>query len=147
LLFTASILLLVTTISAPIWNHVGLLRVHLNNGTLAHHNSTISFGTFGHCILCPSAYGIRSAEPRIPLWLPIAPNVQLFRVDFEARSPNDRQIMVHSRQAANIKRTETHQTGAPLATSATYSRTSSPQPTAPGSPTLKPEAPTASPEP
>jgi hypothetical protein len=51
LLFTASILLLVTTISAPIWDHVGLLRVHLNNGTQAHHNSTISFGTFGYCIL------------------------------------------------------------------------------------------------
>ena len=50
-LFAASILLLVTTISAPVWNHVGLLRVHLNNGTRVHHNSTISFGTFGWCVL------------------------------------------------------------------------------------------------
>lgn len=50
-LFAASILLLVTTISAPIWNDVAFLKVHLNKGTQAHHNSTISFGTFGYCIL------------------------------------------------------------------------------------------------
>jgi hypothetical protein len=50
-LFTASILLLVTTISAPVWNQVGLLNVHINNGTQAHHNSTATFGTFGYCIL------------------------------------------------------------------------------------------------
>lgn len=50
-LFAASILLLVTIISAPVWNNVGLLKVHLNNGTQAHHNSTVSFGIFGYCIL------------------------------------------------------------------------------------------------
>lgn len=50
LLFVSSILLLVTTISAPIWNDVGLLKVHLNNHTTTH-NSTISFGTFGYCVL------------------------------------------------------------------------------------------------
>ena len=67
LLFTASILLLVTTISAPIWNHVALLNVHLNNGTNAHHNSTISFGTFGYCILRagPQEYAI---EPSVTSW-------------------------------------------------------------------------------
>ena len=67
LLFTASILLLVTTISAPIWSHVALLNVHLNNGTKAHHNSTISFGPFGYCIIRagPQEYAI---EPSVTSW-------------------------------------------------------------------------------
>ncbi|OQO10212.1 hypothetical protein B0A48_04569 [Cryoendolithus antarcticus] len=43
--FIASILFLTTTLSAPVWNHIGLLNVHLTNG------SEINFGTFGHCIL------------------------------------------------------------------------------------------------
>ncbi|KAK3683075.1 hypothetical protein LTR37_020586 [Vermiconidia calcicola] len=50
LLFLASILLLITTISAPIINHVGLLRVTLANETNFRHSS-VSFGTFGYCIL------------------------------------------------------------------------------------------------
>ncbi|KAF2767797.1 pali-domain-containing protein, partial [Teratosphaeria nubilosa] len=50
LLFTACILLLITTLSAPIINHVGLLRVTLRNGTTTRHSS-VSFGTFGYCIL------------------------------------------------------------------------------------------------
>ncbi|KAF2480314.1 actin cortical patch SUR7/pH-response regulator pali [Neohortaea acidophila] len=45
LLFAASILLLITTISAPVVNDIALLRVHLNNG------STLNFGTFGYCVL------------------------------------------------------------------------------------------------
>ncbi|KAK4899367.1 hypothetical protein LTR27_003100 [Elasticomyces elasticus] len=50
LLFISSILLLFTTISAPIINHVSMLRVTLNNQTDIRHSS-ISFGTFGYCIL------------------------------------------------------------------------------------------------
>lgn len=50
LLFVSSILLLITTISAPIINDVGLLRVTLTNETRIRHSS-VSFGTFGYCIL------------------------------------------------------------------------------------------------
>lgn len=50
LLFAASILLLTTTISAPIINHAGLLRVDLANETARGHSS-ITFGTFGYCVL------------------------------------------------------------------------------------------------
>jgi len=45
LLFAACILLLITTISAPVVNDIALLKVSLTNG------STASFGTFGYCIL------------------------------------------------------------------------------------------------
>ncbi|KAK6433117.1 hypothetical protein LTR95_010706 [Oleoguttula sp. CCFEE 5521] len=41
----ASTLFLITTLSAPVWDHIGLLNFHLTNG------STINFGKFGHCIL------------------------------------------------------------------------------------------------
>jgi len=44
-IFIASILLLITTISAPVIGDISILRVNLAN------SSTVSFGTFGHCIL------------------------------------------------------------------------------------------------
>lgn len=50
LLFAATILLLITTISAPVVNDIGILKVTLTNKTDQRH-STVSFGTFGHCIL------------------------------------------------------------------------------------------------
>jgi len=53
-LFVASILLLVTTISAPVVNRLSLLRVTLNNGTSVRHSS-VSFGTFGYCVLDAAA--------------------------------------------------------------------------------------------
>ncbi|KAI7507451.1 hypothetical protein KC347_g6879 [Hortaea werneckii] len=49
-LFVASILMLFVTLSAPIINHLSLLRVSLNNGTLEH-PSSVNFGTYGYCIL------------------------------------------------------------------------------------------------
>lgn len=45
LLFAACILLLITTISAPVVNTIALMKVDLRN------SSTISFGTFGYCVL------------------------------------------------------------------------------------------------
>lgn len=42
-------LILITTISAPIINHAGLLKVTLTNYTHAG-NSVIHFGTFGYCV-------------------------------------------------------------------------------------------------
>lgn len=45
-LFSAAILLLVATISAPVVDHIALLKVNLA-GT----NEVMSFGTFGSCIL------------------------------------------------------------------------------------------------
>lgn len=46
LLFVASILLVITTISAPIVNSISILRVDL-----AQNSSSITFGTFGYCVL------------------------------------------------------------------------------------------------
>jgi len=48
LLFAAAILLLITTISSPVVNHIGLLKVKLQN------SETVSFGTFGYCTLASS---------------------------------------------------------------------------------------------
>lgn len=50
LLFAASILLLITTISAPVINDIGILKVTLTNQSNSH-NSSINFGTFGYCTL------------------------------------------------------------------------------------------------
>jgi len=46
------------TISAPVINDLGLLRVTLTNQTQIRHSS-VSFGTFGYCILDvpPDKYG------------------------------------------------------------------------------------------
>ncbi|MCJ1474741.1 hypothetical protein MMC13_003401 [Lambiella insularis] len=49
-LLIASILLLVTTISAPVIGDIAILKVMLTNQT-ALRNSSVTFGTFGHCVL------------------------------------------------------------------------------------------------
>ena len=46
LLFVASILLLVTTISAPVINSISVMRVDLGRNA-----SSLTFGTFGYCVL------------------------------------------------------------------------------------------------
>jgi len=50
LLFAASILLLITTISAPVIKDISILKVTLTNSSNARHSS-VTFGTFGHCVL------------------------------------------------------------------------------------------------
>jgi hypothetical protein len=50
LLFAAAILLLVTTISAPVIGDIPILKVMLTNFTDIR-NSSVTFGTFGHCVL------------------------------------------------------------------------------------------------
>jgi hypothetical protein len=50
LLFVAAILLLITTISAPVVGDIAILKVTLTNKTDIR-NSSVTFGTFGHCIL------------------------------------------------------------------------------------------------
>ena len=50
LLLVASILLLITTISAPVIPDIAILKVKLTNHTQIR-NSAVNFGTFGHCIL------------------------------------------------------------------------------------------------
>lgn len=50
LLFAAAILLLVTTISAPVIKDIAILKVMLTNATDIR-NSSVTFGTFGHCVL------------------------------------------------------------------------------------------------
>jgi hypothetical protein len=50
LLFVAAVLLLVTTISAPVVGDIAILKVMLTNKTVLR-NSSVTFGTFGHCIL------------------------------------------------------------------------------------------------
>jgi hypothetical protein len=50
LLFVAAILLLITTISAPVVGDIAILKVTLTNKSDIRHSS-VTFGTFGHCIL------------------------------------------------------------------------------------------------
>jgi MFS family permease len=49
-LLAAAILLLITTISAPVINDIALLKVTLTNQS-ALRNSSVTFGTFGYCVL------------------------------------------------------------------------------------------------
>jgi hypothetical protein len=50
LLFASAILLLITTITAPVVPDISLLKVMLTNKTDIRHSS-VTFGTFGHCVL------------------------------------------------------------------------------------------------
>lgn len=50
LLFCAAALLLITTISSPVVGDMAILKVTLTNYTNIRHSS-VTFGTFGHCIL------------------------------------------------------------------------------------------------
>jgi hypothetical protein len=50
LIFAAAILLLITTISAPVVGDIAILKVTLTNSSSIRHSS-VTFGTFGHCIL------------------------------------------------------------------------------------------------
>lgn len=50
LLFASAILLLITTISAPVIGDIAILKVMLTNKTDLR-NSSVTFGTFGHCVL------------------------------------------------------------------------------------------------
>jgi len=50
LLFAASILILITTISAPVINDISMVKVTLSNSSTIRHSS-ITFGTFGFCVL------------------------------------------------------------------------------------------------
>jgi len=50
LIFIASILLLITSISSPVIGDIAILKVMLTNSTNIRHSS-VTFGTFGHCIL------------------------------------------------------------------------------------------------
>lgn len=50
LIFAAAVLLLITTISAPVINDIAILKVKLTNSSSIRHSS-VTFGTFGHCVL------------------------------------------------------------------------------------------------
>jgi len=50
LLFAASILLLITTISSPVIHDISLLKVTLTNQSSLR-NTSVTFGTFGYCLL------------------------------------------------------------------------------------------------
>jgi len=50
LLFVSAILILITTISAPVVNDIAILKVTLTNKSDIRHSS-VTFGTFGHCVL------------------------------------------------------------------------------------------------
>jgi hypothetical protein len=50
LLFASAILLLITTISAPVVHDIAILKVTLANSSALRHSS-VTFGTFGHCVL------------------------------------------------------------------------------------------------
>ena len=52
LLFAASVLLLVTTITAPVISNLSILQV-----TLGGQSSSITYGTFGYCVQGAAAQG------------------------------------------------------------------------------------------
>lgn len=62
LLFAATILLLVTTISAPVVDDISMLKVDLSNAT-SDHQSAITFGTFGYCTI-NTASGHNACSPK-----------------------------------------------------------------------------------
>jgi hypothetical protein len=49
-LFAAAVLLLITTITAPVVHDIAMLKVTLTNSSALRHSS-VTFGTFGHCVL------------------------------------------------------------------------------------------------
>ncbi|KAK4449121.1 SUR7/PalI family-domain-containing protein [Podospora aff. communis PSN243] len=53
LLLAATVLLIVTCISAPVVHNIGLLKVDLDDQSFNHR--TVAFGTFGYCINDPNA--------------------------------------------------------------------------------------------
>lgn len=50
MLLVATVLLIITSITAPVVNDIGLMKVKLSNATNDHY-SEVSFGTFGYCVL------------------------------------------------------------------------------------------------
>ena len=50
LLFEATVLLIITDISAPVAHNIAILKVNLGNATASHHTA-VTFGTFAHCVL------------------------------------------------------------------------------------------------
>jgi len=50
LIFTSAILLLITTITAPVIGDLAMLKVTLTNSSALRHSS-VTFGTFGYCVL------------------------------------------------------------------------------------------------
>ncbi|KAI6082370.1 pali-domain-containing protein [Hypoxylon rubiginosum] len=50
LLLVATVLLVITTISAPVVNSISMLKVNLYNQASGDRNPTVTFGTFGYCV-------------------------------------------------------------------------------------------------
>lgn len=59
LLFAAAVLLLITTITAPVVPDFAILKVTLTNQSSIRHSS-VTFGTFGYCVLdvAPAEYAL-----------------------------------------------------------------------------------------
>ncbi|OTB00870.1 hypothetical protein M426DRAFT_65137 [Hypoxylon sp. CI-4A] len=58
LLLAATVLLIMTDISAPVVNGISMLRVNLNNrGTTSDRDPSLTFGTFGYCVRDTTASG------------------------------------------------------------------------------------------
>lgn len=64
LLFAAAILLLITTISSPVIHDIGLLKVTLTNQSSLR-NSSVTFGTFGYCVLDVAGSGLVDSKQRL----------------------------------------------------------------------------------
>jgi hypothetical protein len=56
LLFVATVLLIITDISAPVVHDIAIFKVNLAN-TTSEHRSAVTFGTFGHCVTDTRAGG------------------------------------------------------------------------------------------
>ncbi len=50
LLFSATVLLVITCISAPVIHHIALMRVELGRDQPFGLRTNVNFGTFGYCV-------------------------------------------------------------------------------------------------
>jgi hypothetical protein len=49
LLFSATILLIITCVSAPVVDHLALFRIDVPRGSQSIASGSLTFGTFGYC--------------------------------------------------------------------------------------------------
>ncbi|KDR77417.1 hypothetical protein GALMADRAFT_65751 [Galerina marginata CBS 339.88] len=89
LIFAAAVLLLITTITAPVVKDFAMLKVTLTNSSAARHSS-VTFGTFGHCVLdvAPAATDQDSCSGRSIGYSPMKIMEDIDHADYNTASVN-----------------------------------------------------------
>lgn len=89
LLFAAAVLLLITTITAPVVPDFPILKVTLTNRSSIR-NSSVTFGTFGYCVLdvAPAETDQDYCSPRMIGYNPAQIMAEIDKTDFKTSSEN-----------------------------------------------------------